>query len=86
MWLKPLMFVLLIALVFSLFSGLFFFLKDQGETRRTFNSLGFRLAIAATLMGLLMYGVYTGQLGSNAPWDKKLYAPAAETKTAPKAQ
>lgn len=83
MWLKPLIIILLLALVVSLFSGLFFFLKDQGSTRRTLNSLGVRLGLTATLVTLLLYGVYTGQLGSNAPWDKELRGPTAEKNTAP---
>lgn len=71
MWLKIVIMILFVALVISLFSGLFFLLKDQGKTMRTWNSLGVRLILATLLMGFLFYGVYTGQLGSNAPWDQR---------------
>ncbi len=71
MWLKVVIMILFVALVISLFSGLFFLLKDQGKTMRTWNSLGVRLILATLLMGFLFYGVYTGQLGSNAPWDQR---------------
>ncbi|MGB1908192.1 MAG: DUF2909 domain-containing protein [Spongiibacter sp.] len=71
MWIKVVIVVLFIALCISLFSGLFFLVKDQGKTMRTVNSLGVRLAIAATMMGFLLYGIYTGELGSNAPWDQR---------------
>lgn len=81
--LKPLIIILLLALVVSLISGLVFFVKDKGTTRRTFHSLGVRLGLSAALIILLLYGVYTGQLGSNAPWDKQLRGPAAEKTTAP---
>lgn len=71
MWLKVVIMILFIALVISLFSGLVFLIKDQGKTMRTWNSLSVRLILAALLMGFLFYGVYTGQLGSNAPWDQR---------------
>lgn len=71
MWLKIVIVVLFIALVISLFSGLAFLIKDQGKTMRTWHSLSVRLAIAVLLMGFLIYGVYTGQLGSKAPWDQR---------------
>ena len=71
MWLKVVIVILFIALVVSLFSGLVFLVQDQGKTMRTWRSLSVRLAIAALLMGFLIYGLYTGQLGSNAPWDQR---------------
>ncbi len=71
MWLKVVIVVLFIALVISLFSGLAFLIKDQGKTLRTWHSLGVRLVLATLLMGFLFYGVYTGKLGSNAPWDQR---------------
>ncbi len=69
MWIKPLVIVLLIALIISLFSGLIFFIKDQGSTRRTFHSLGVRLTIAVLLFAVTAYGLYTGDLGNPVPWD-----------------
>jgi len=69
MWLKAVIVVLFFALVVSLFSGFVFLMKDEGATRRTWNSLTVRLCLAALLMGFLIYGIYTGQLGSKAPWD-----------------
>lgn len=75
MWIKVVIVLLFIALVVSLFSGYVFLLKDKGNTRRTWNSLSIRLVLAALLMGFLIYGVYTGQLGSKAPWDAMLANP-----------
>jgi len=77
MWLKVVIVLLFIALVVSLFSSYVFLLKDKGKTKRTWNSLGVRLALAALMMGFLVYGVYTGQLGSKAPWDARMASPAA---------
>ncbi|MGI9288470.1 MAG: DUF2909 domain-containing protein [Pseudomonadales bacterium] len=72
--LKAIIIILLIALIISLFSGLIFFVKDQGTTRRTVNSLGVRLLIAVLLMGVVIYGLYTGTLRSKAPWDARANA------------
>jgi hypothetical protein len=76
MWLKVVIVLLFIALVVSLFSGYVFLLKDKGTTKRTWNSLGVRLILAALMMGFLIYGVYTGRLGSKAPWDTLSASPA----------
>ncbi|MBD2857561.1 DUF2909 domain-containing protein [Spongiibacter sp. KMU-158] len=71
MWLKVVIVVLFIALVISLFSSLAFLMKDKGSTMRTWHTLSIRLVLASLLMGFLIYGIYTGQLGSNAPWDQR---------------
>ncbi len=71
MWLKIIIVVLFLALVVSLFSSLAFLIKDQGSTMRTWHTLSLRLILAGLLMGFLIYGLYTGQLGSNAPWDQR---------------
>ena len=76
MWLKVVIVLLFIALLVSLFSGYVFLLKDKGTTKRTWNSLGVRLILAVLMMGFLLYGVYTGRLGSKAPWDAQLASPA----------
>ena len=61
----------MLALVASLGSGFYFLMIDQGDRtkRRTFHSLGVRLSLAATLMGLIIFGVASGQLGNRNPWD-----------------
>lgn len=70
--LKFLIVVLLIALAVSLFSGFYFLMTDQGdkEKRGTVNSLGVRVTLAVSLMMVVVYGVATGQLGSQAPWEQ----------------
>lgn len=69
--LKFLIVVLMILLVVSLGSSLVFLMIDQGDKakRRTLHSLGVRVGIAMGLMGLIIYGVATGQLGHQNPWD-----------------
>ncbi len=69
--LKTAIVLLMVALVASLGSGFYYLMIDQGakDKRRTLNSLGVRLALAICLMGLIIYGVATGQLGNRNPWD-----------------
>lgn len=62
MSLKLLLLVLFAAVVLSLFSGLFFLIKDQGKTQRTVNSLFFRVAFSVLIILVLIYGFYTGEL------------------------
>jgi hypothetical protein len=69
--LKILIVLLLLALVASLGSGFYFLMTDQGDKtkRRTFHSLGVRVSLAACLMAVIVYGVATGKLGHQNPWD-----------------
>ena len=69
--LKAAIVILMLALVASLGSGFYYLMLDQGdkEKRRTFHSLGVRLSFAAALMGLIIYGIASGQLGHVNPWD-----------------
>lgn len=69
--LKVLIVLFMLMLVASLFSGFYFLMVDQGaiDKRRTVNSLGVRLGLALGLMGLIVYGVASGQLGHRNPWD-----------------
>jgi len=69
--LKTVIVLLMIALVASLASGLVFLMSDQGnpEKKRLFTSLGVRLGIGACLLLVILYGVMTGHLGHQNPWD-----------------
>ena len=68
MWLKPLITVVIILIFLSLFSSLFFLFKDQGRGKRSVYSLGLRVSLAALLLILVSYGLYTGELGNTVPW------------------
>lgn len=69
--LKILIVIVMVLLVVSLASGAYFLMADQDDqnSRRTLNSLGVRLGLALGLMGLIIYGVASGQLGHRNPWD-----------------
>jgi len=76
--LKILIVILMLALVASLGSGLYYLMTDQGDAkkRRTFHSLGVRLTFGFCLAAVLVYGVATGQLGNRTPWDAGPKKPA----------
>ena len=73
MALKLLVVILFIGVVLSLSSSLFFLIKDiESPKKRALYALGIRITLAALLMTTVFYGLYTGKLGSSAPWDRKL--------------
>ena len=71
MILKFFIVALFIAVVLSLTSGLVFLLKDMNvpHSKRTLYALGIRVTLALCLMGLIAYGIQTGELRNAAPWD-----------------
>ncbi len=87
MFLKILIVVLLLALIGSLGSGFYFLMVDQGDPnkRRLVNSLGVRVTLAASLMAVVFYGVASGKLKSQAPWEQPR-ATSPETTTAAPAE
>ncbi|AMT86604.1 MULTISPECIES: twin transmembrane helix small protein [Pseudomonas] len=60
--------LMLIATVVSLFSGLFFLVKDDSSSNRLVIALSVRVALAVVTVGLMAWGFYSGQLVSHAPW------------------
>lgn len=66
--LKVAIVLLLLATLVSLFSGLFFLVKDQGHGSRVVNSLTVRVVLAAAILVLVAWGFYSGELNSHAPW------------------
>tara|TARA_B110000483_G_scaffold77647_1_gene96747 strand:+ start:5903 stop:6160 length:258 start_codon:yes stop_codon:yes gene_type:complete len=74
MLLKVIIVILFIGIVISLSSALVFLMKDVGNAkRRTLYALGIRISLAVLLLLTISWGIYSGQLGSKAPWDKKLH-------------
>ncbi|HBD11053.1 MAG TPA: twin transmembrane helix small protein [Porticoccaceae bacterium] len=74
MLLKVIIVLLFIGVVVSLSSALVFLMKDVGNPRkRTMYALAVRVSLATALIATILYGFYTGQLSSKAPWDKKLH-------------
>ena len=83
MLLKVIIVFLFIGVLISLSSALVFLMKDVGNPRkRTLYALGVRITLASLLIATIVYGFYTGQLSSKAPWDRQLH-PEATLKQSP---
>ena len=66
--LKAAIALMLIATVLSLFSGLFFLVKDEGRSNRLVTALTVRVVLAVITLALITWGFFSGQLVSHAPW------------------
>ena len=60
MWIKSIIVVILLLIVGSLFSGLWFVFKDRGQGDRAVKALTVRVALSVSLFLLLMAGFYFG--------------------------
>lgn len=59
---KIIVVLFLIAIIGSLFSGLFFLMRDKGASERTVKALTVRVSLSVLLFILLMLGFATGLL------------------------
>ena len=67
MLLKIAIVLMLLLIVGSLFSALFYLVKDKGTGERTAKALTIRIALSLTLFLLLMLGYFTGIIGHPSP-------------------
>jgi hypothetical protein len=51
---------LLLLVVISLFSGLFFMYRDKGKSRRTVIALTIRVALSVTIFAIIIVGYFMG--------------------------
>ncbi|HET7922227.1 MAG TPA: twin transmembrane helix small protein [Gammaproteobacteria bacterium] len=54
--------VILVIIIVSLFSGLYYMLRDRGQSNRALKALTWRIALSLFLFALLMLGYWTGLL------------------------
>ncbi|MER2297053.1 twin transmembrane helix small protein [Pseudomonas promysalinigenes] len=66
--LKAAIVLLLLATIASLFSGLVFLVKDDDHSTRLLKALTVRVTLAALTIGLVAWGLISGQLVSHAPF------------------
>jgi RsiW-degrading membrane proteinase PrsW (M82 family) len=84
MWLKVVIVLLFIGVLISLSSALVFLMKDLGSPKkRILYALAVRIILAAALIATIIYGFYTGQLSSKAPWDRQLHPETIQLPNAP---
>ncbi|AGY91339.1 hypothetical protein SPICUR_01600 [Spiribacter curvatus] len=56
----------LFVIVASLGSGLFYLIRDRGESRRTLNALTVRITLSIILFVLIVIGFLTGTISPNS--------------------
>ncbi len=61
-WAKLLVIAILLAILFVLFRGLFFLVKDQGSSKRLVNSLTWRVGLSVLLIVVLIAAIKLGIL------------------------
>ncbi|WP_434678727.1 twin transmembrane helix small protein [Pseudomonas sp. R1-18] len=66
--LKAAIVIMLAATVTSLFSGLFFLIKDDNRSNRLVKALALRVTFATLTLALIAWGFYSGQLVSHVTW------------------
>lgn len=66
--LKAAILLLLLATLVSLFSGLFFLVRDAGRGNRVLHALYLRVCLAAVTLGLIAWGLHSGELVSHVTW------------------
>ena len=57
---KILVVVILLVIVSSLFTGMYYMMKDKGKSDRAVKALTWRIGISVTLFALLLIGAETG--------------------------
>ena len=57
---KTLIIVMLVLILLSLSSGMFFLTRDDGKRKRTVTALTVRIVLSLSLAGLLLIGYYAG--------------------------
>ena len=62
---KLIVIILLLFVIASLFSGLFFLVKDKGETRRTVNALTVRIGLSILAIVIIIIAGATGLIELN---------------------
>ncbi|QKT03290.1 twin transmembrane helix small protein [Ectothiorhodospiraceae bacterium 2226] len=67
MFVKAIIIVLLLGIFASLASGLFYVVRDQGNSTRAVRALTVRVALSVALFALLMLAFATGLISGNTP-------------------
>jgi len=75
--------ILLLMVVISLFSGLFFLVKDKGQTKRTVNALSIRIGLSILIIVVVMIAAATGVIDFNRNPIYPQTAPETDSQTQP---
>lgn len=65
---KLLLIICFIGVLFALWSSFFFLMKDKGRKRRMVTMLFVRVGLSFLLIGLILWGYYSGALSIEPPF------------------
>lgn len=65
LFVKFIVLLLLVFILISLFAGLFFLVKDKGQTKRTVNALTFRIGLSVLAIIVILIAAATGVIEFN---------------------
>lgn len=65
LFVKTIVILLLVFVIISLFSGLYFLVKDKGQTNRTVNALSVRIGISMLAIVVILIAAATGVIEFN---------------------
>lgn len=65
-WIKLGIVLALLAIIFSLGSGLYYLMTDKGHSNRTARALSWRIGLSMALFLLIVLGMATGVITPNA--------------------
>ena len=68
MWLKILIIILIVLMLLSLSGALYTLFKFSNDSKAMVYLLTLRICLAVTIVCLLLYGYFSGQLQMGAPW------------------
>jgi len=66
LFVKFIVLLLLGAIMVSLFAGLFFLVKDKGQTKRTVNALTVRIGLSLVAIAVILIAAATGVIEFNS--------------------
>jgi len=77
MLVKILIIIVLVAIIISLGSGLFFLVKDKSDSKRTVKALTVRIVLSVSLFALLVLGYLTGVIKPHGIYGTPPASPSA---------
>ncbi|HMB57577.1 MAG TPA: twin transmembrane helix small protein [Arenimonas sp.] len=74
---KLLIIAVLVVILWNLGAGLYYMMVDKGTTKRTVNSLTWRIGLSIGLIALVALGLFTGVIkGNSSPIQQEPSTPA----------
>ncbi len=88
LFVKFIVILLLVFILISLFSGLYFLVKDKGQTKRTVNALTLRIGLSVLTIVVILIAAATGviELKQNPSYSKNAPAESSTSSSSQQSQ